>query len=42
MNSNYNTRCRAAEVLANGSAAQALHRRDARRELIAGVSLQPD
>lgn len=42
MNSNDNTRCRAAEVLADGSAAQALHRREARQELFAGESLLPD
>lgn len=42
MNSNYNTRCRAAKVLVDGSAAQALRRRAIRHELFAGNSLQPD
>ncbi|MBB4862841.1 diaminopimelate decarboxylase [Pseudomonas nitritireducens] len=42
MNSNYNTRCRAAEVLADRSVAQASHRRKPPPELFAGVSLQPD
>lgn len=42
MNSNYNTRCRAAEVLADRSAAQASHRRGPHQERLASVSLQPD
>jgi diaminopimelate decarboxylase len=42
MNSNYNTRCRAAEVLADRSAVQASHRRGPHQERLASVSLQPD
>jgi diaminopimelate decarboxylase len=42
MNSNYNTRCRAAEVLVDGSATQALRRRETRHELFPGESLLPD
>jgi len=42
MNSNYNTRCRAAEVLVDSSAAQTLRRQGTRQELFAGVNLQPD
>ena len=42
MNSNDNTRGRAAEVLANSSAAHSLRRHATRPELFAGESLLPD
>lgn len=42
MNSNYNTRGRAAEVLVDSSAAHPVRRRETRQELFAGESLLPD
>ena len=42
MNSNDNTRGRAAEVLVDSSAAQTLRRHATRQELFAGESLLPD
>ena len=42
MNSNYNTRGRAAEVLVDSSAAHGVRRQLTRQELFTGESLLPD